>query len=215
MPEQRGGKFITFEGGDGSGKTTQMHLLAARLRTKGLDVVETAEPGGTAIGMQVRRILLDPANHNLSATSEMLLYFAARAQNVDECILPALNRGAIVLCDRFTDSTLAYQGAGRNLGEDEVLTIDRIACRGLTPDITILLDIGIETALERARSRNRASTGASESRLDDEAAAFHRRVQESYLRLAARHAERFAVVDARGPIPQVATAVESAVEERL
>jgi dTMP kinase len=214
MPERRGGKFITFEGGDGSGKTTQMHLLAASLRAKGLDVVETAEPGGTSIGTQVRRILLDPASHNLSPTAEMLLYFAARAQNVDECILPALNRGAVVLCDRFTDSTLAYQGAGRNLGEDEVLTIDRIACRGLTPDTTILLEIGLETALERARTRNRASTG-SESRLDDEAAEFHRRVQESYLRLAARHSERFVVVDARGPIPEVAKAVETAMGRRL
>jgi dTMP kinase len=145
----------------------------------------------------------------------MLLYFAARAQNVDECILPALNRGAVVLCDRFTDSTLAYQGAGRNLGEDEVLTIDRIACRGLTPDTTILLEIGLETALERARTRNRASTGVSESRLDDEAAAFHRRVQESYLRLAALHQERFVVIDARGPIPEVAKAVESAIGARL
>lgn len=215
MPARRGGTFITFEGGDGSGKTTQVGLLAASLRARGRDIVETVEPGGTSIGAQVRRILLDPANHNLSATAEMLLYFAARAQNVDECILPALERGAVVLCDRFTDSTLAYQGAGRNLGEDVVLALDRIACRGLTPDVTVLLDIGVETALERARARNLASAGPGESRMDDEAADFHRQVRESYLRLASRHPERFVIVDARGSVSEVAKAVISAVEARL
>ena len=125
------GLFITFEGGDGSGKSTQMHRLADRLRAAGYEVIETAEPGGTAIGRQIRAILLDSANQELSATTELLLYFASRAQNVDECIRPSLQRGAIVLSDRFTDATIAYQGAARGLGRDVVMTIhDRTALLG-------------------------------------------------------------------------------------
>src|SRR5438445_13827043 len=137
------GRFITFEGTDGCGKSTQMKILAARLRAEGSEVLETAEPGGTPIGRKIRSILLDSANQELSPTAELLLYFAGRAQNVDEWILPALDRGAIVLSDRFTDSTLAYQGAARGLGRDVVMTIHKIACRGLLPDITIYLDIDL------------------------------------------------------------------------
>src|SRR5271167_3168874 len=119
------GKFITFEGIDGSGKTTQMRLLAERLRAEGQVVFETVEPGGTAVGQQIRRILLDSANQDLRPTAELLLYFASRAQNVEQCILPALQAGKIVLCDRFTDSTLAYQGYARGLGAETVLALDR------------------------------------------------------------------------------------------
>src|SRR5438105_1370171 len=127
--ERRGrGLFITFEGPDGSGKTTQVRLLAERLREKRYDVFESAEPGGTPIGVQIRRILLDSANQELSATTELLLMFAARAQNVEQWILPALAEGKIVLSDRFTDSTLAYQGAARGLGRDVVIQVDGIAC---------------------------------------------------------------------------------------
>ena len=127
------GLFITFEGMDGSGKTTQMHRLAARLRALGRTVLETAEPGGPPIGMQIRHILLDSANQELSPTTEVLLYFASRAQNVDEWILPALGRGEIVLADRFTDSSLVYQGYGRELGVAAIEELERIACRGLKP----------------------------------------------------------------------------------
>ena len=130
------GAFITFEGMDGSGKTTQLRRLAARLRGRGRTVVETAEPGGTPIGVQIRRVLLDSANRELCPNAELLLYFASRAQNVDQCILPALERGEIVLADRFTDSSLVYQGYGRGLGSENVLALDRIACRGLKPDLT-------------------------------------------------------------------------------
>src|SRR5258708_6641944 len=137
---KRGG-FITFGGVDGCGKTTQMRRLAKRLRAAGRQVVETIEPGGTPIGAKIRRILLDSANRELSSTTELLLYFAARAQNVDQLILPALERGDIVLSDRFTDSSLAYQGCGRGLGAETVLSLDRIACRGLKPDLTLLLEI--------------------------------------------------------------------------
>src|ERR1700689_5101965 len=133
------GLFITFEGMDGSGKTTQMHRLAERLRGLGRTVLETAEPGGPPIAMKIRRILLDAANEELSPVAEILLYFASRAQNVDQWILPALARGEIVLSDRFTDSSLVYQGAGRNLGAETVVELERIACRGLKPPLTILV----------------------------------------------------------------------------
>ncbi len=150
MTEQRRGRFITFEGLDGAGKSTQMELLARRLRESGRNVLVTAEPGGTPIGEQIRRILLDRANAGLSPVAELLLYFASRAQNVEEAILPALEQGRIVLSDRFTDSTLVYQGFGRGLGEEAVKALERIACRGLQPDLTIYLDIDLETSLARA-----------------------------------------------------------------
>lgn len=213
MTERRG-LFISFEGMDGCGKTTQMRRLAERLRQNGHTVIETAEPGGTIIGQAIRRILLDPAHQELSPTAELLLYFASRAQNVDQQILPALERGDIVLCDRFTDSTLVYQGAGRGLGSDVVLTLEKIACRGLSPDITIYLDIDLETSLARAQARNRTGT-ANESRLDDEAVDFHRRVREEYRQLAARETRRFRVIDARGSMDTVEQAVWAAVESHF
>ena len=205
MTETRRGRFIDFEGMDGCGKTTQMRLAAERLRAQGRDVVETVEPGGTRIGNQIRAILLDPANQELFPTAEMLLYFAARAQNVDEIIMPALEQGKIVLTDRFTDSTMAYQGLGRGLGEDLVNALDTVACRGLKPDRTILIDIDLETSLERARARNREKSNAD--RMDDQSAEFHRRVREAYLYMAAREPERFRVIDGRGDIETVAEAV--------
>jgi dTMP kinase len=195
-------RFFTFEGMDGSGKTTQMHRLAARLRARGRAVLETAEPGGTAIGRKIRQILLDAANQELSPTAELLLYFASRAQNVDELILPALSRGDIVLADRFTDSSLAYQGCGRGLGAGTVLALDRIACRGLVPDLTILLDIDVETSLARARVRN-STRSAGETRMDEQALGFHRKVHEAYRTLAARESERVHVVDGRASMDEI------------
>src|SRR5689334_15228099 len=152
MPE-RPGLFITLEGPDGSGKSTQSRLLAERLRKAGYEVLESVEPGGTPIGRQVRRILLDPENQELCPTAELLLMFAARAQNVEEWILPALAQGKIVLSDRFTDSTLAYQGAARGLGRDVVMQVDSIACKGLAPDLTLCIDIDTEAGLARAHHR--------------------------------------------------------------
>jgi dTMP kinase len=191
------GCFITFEGTDGCGKTTQMHVLAERLRAAGHDVEETVEPGGTEIGVQIRRILLDSANRELSPTAELLLYFASRAQNVDERIIPALNRGAIVLSDRFTDSTLAYQGAARGLGRDVVMAVHQIACRGLNPDLTICIDIDLETSLRRAHARNRGISDKDERRIDDEAVDFHERVREEYRKLAENEPERVKMIDGR------------------
>jgi dTMP kinase len=196
------GVFITLEGMDGSGKTTQMRRLAARLRDMGKKVLETAEPGGTPIGAKIRRILLDSANQELSPTAELLLYFASRAQNVDQWILPALERGDIVLADRFTDSSLVYQGCGRGLGAENVMALDRIACRGLRPDLTLLVDIDAETSLARARNRNTAQP-TPETRMDEQSLEFHRRVWEAYHQLAAREPERVKVVDGSAAMDEI------------
>ena len=191
---------------DGSGKTTQMHRLAARLRAMGHSVLETSEPGGPPVAMKIRRILLDSANQELSPTTEILLYFASRAQNVDEWIQPALARGEIVLSDRFTDSSLVYQGAGRNLGADTVAALDRIACRGLKPRLTLLVDVDAEASLARARARNAAAPHC-ETRLDDESIEFHQRVWEAYHALARSEPERVKVVDGRAGLDTIERAV--------
>ena len=200
------GLFITFEGMDGSGKTTQMHRLAARLRALGRTVLETAEPGGPPVAMQIRRILLDSANQELSPTTEILLYFASRAQNVDQWILPALERGEIVLSDRFTDSSLVYQGTGRNLGADTVADLERIACRGLKPHLTLLVDVDAEASLARARARNAAAPHC-ETRLDDESIEFHKRVWEAYHELARSEPERVKIVDGRADLDTIERAI--------
>ncbi len=196
------GVFITFEGPDGSGKSTQARLLAERLRREGRPVLESVEPGGTPIGQQIRRILLDPANKELTPTAELLLMFAARAQNVEQWILPALAQGKIVISDRFTDSSIAYQGAGRSLGWETVLELDRIACHGLVPNLTICVDIDTETGLARAAGR-----GSSETRLEDQAIEFHRRAREAYHELARREPRRFRLIDGRGTPEEIAAKV--------
>ncbi len=186
-------RFITFEGPEGSGKTTQLKRLAARLRDAGREVVETQEPGGTAVGRELRNILLNAEHGPISATTELLLMFASRSQNVDEVILPALGAGKIVLCDRFTDSTLAYQGAARGLGADVVYDLDRIACRGLVPNLTILLDVPIEVGLARA----------TPNRMEGEPAAFHRKVREAFLQLAHDDSKRIRLIDSQRDKEQV------------
>ena len=196
------GVFITFEGMDGSGKTTQIQRLAARLRGMGRTVLETAEPGGTPIGAKIRRILLDSANSELAPTAEVLLYFASRAQNVDEWILPAIGRGEIVLSDRFTDSSLAYQGCGRGLGSEAVMALDRIACRGLKPDLTILVDVDAEASLARARARNEAEPHC-ETRMDDQSLEFHKKVWDAYHALAEAEPGRVKVVNGRADIDAI------------
>ena len=195
------GLFITFEGMDGCGKSTQMRLLAKRLRAEGRVVLETAEPGGTPIGLQIRGILLDSANHDLSPTAELLLYFANRAQNVDQWIEPALACGSIVLSDRFTDSSLVYQGCGRGLGAETVLALDRIACHGLKPDLTLLIDIDLATSLARAQARN--TRGNRTDRMEEQSAAFYEKVREAYCALAAREPERFRRVKGRNTVEAV------------
>lgn len=210
----RRGRFISFEGMDGCGKTTQLRLLAGALRGEGLEVVETVEPGGTEIGQQIRRILLDPANLAIHPRTELLLYFASRAQNVAEVIRPALEAGSIVLCDRFTDSTLVYQGCGRGLDPEIVLQLEGIACQGLKPDVTVLIDIDLNTSLARAKKRNQ-SAGPSESRIDDESAAFHERVRKGYLALAEKEPERFIIIDGGAEIGEVFARIQEALATRV
>src|SRR6267154_4192829 len=200
----RRGKFITFEGLDGTGKSTQLRKLAIALRAAGFKVVETREPGGTPTGEKVRRVLLDSSTDGLSPLAEMALMFAARAQHIAEVIQPALEQGSIVLCDRFTDSTEAYQGTGRKLGSDPVLELHRVLCGDLQPDLTILLDSDAASVVSRARRRNkRASRSAGrghgdENRFEQETRAFFARVHEGYVAIAAREKGRVVMVDARG-----------------
>jgi len=205
----RRGHFVTFEGVDGSGKTTQMRMLAEYLRERGMEVVETVEPGGTEIGQAIRRILLDPAHDHMDAIAEMLLYFAARAQNVHEVLEPALLRGVTVFSDRWTDSTFAYQGHGRQLGERIVADLDGIACRGRRPDLTLWIDVELETCLHRARSRN-AQESAEGTRMDEQSRLFYERVLQGYRVLARREPARFVRVDGNGTLDEVAERVKKA-----
>ena len=209
------GLFLSFEGTDGSGKTTQIRRLIERLRQEGCDVLETAEPGGTPIGRQIRKVLLDPANAEMDPVAELLLYFACRAQNVAQWIRPALEKGQVVVTDRFTDSTLVYQGWGRGLGEDIVRQLHHIACGAIEPELTIYLDIDLETSLRRARDRNEQAASLPETRMDDQAVEFNERVRHAYQMLADREPHRFAVIDARPRADAVAAAVWSAVEPLL
>jgi len=206
------GLFITLEGPDGSGKSTQARILAERLRREGYDVLETVEPGGTPIGQQIRRILLDSANQELRAIPELLLMFAARAQNVEQSILPALREGKIVVSDRFTDSSIAYQGAARGLGWETVLEVDRIACHGLVPDLTLCVDIDTETGLSRAHSRNRTSSGPNEARFDEHAVEFHHKVRDAYHELARREPGRVRLIDGHGTEGEIAARVWEEVQ---
>jgi len=208
------GRFITFEGPEGSGKSTQLRMLGERLRAAGIDVLETQEPGGTPIGVQIRHILLDSKNRELCPTAELLLMFASRAQNVDQSILPALSEGRTVLSDRFTDSTLVYQGVGRGLGADVVYELDRIACRGLVPDMTLVIDIDPETGLARAHRRS-ARGDDSETRIEDQDIGFHRRVREAYQQLAADEPRRVRLIDGSQTREAVAEEVWKAVEPLL
>src|ERR671924_590531 len=176
------GFFITFEGLDGCGKSTQLEKLASVLREEGRPAVVTREPGGTAIGDRIRAILLDSATRKLSPEAELALMFASRAQHVEEVILPALTHGKVVLCDRFTDSTEAYQGGGRKLGSKPVLALHRILCGDLQPDLTILLDSDVGASVARARRRNEAKSAKTrghgdENRFEQENRAFFTRVR--------------------------------------
>lgn len=205
------GAFLTFEGVDGSGKTTQLNLLAARLAGEGRRVVRAQEPGGTRVGLEIRKILLDAASTDLRAVPELLLYFASRAQNVEEVILPALEAGSVVLADRFTDASMAYQGYGRGLGVEMIEALERIACRGLKPDLTFLIDIDVETSVQRALGRNAGAT-VNESRFEQENAEFHRRVREGYLEIQRRDPRRVILVDGRRTREEIAAGIWSVTE---
>ena len=217
----RRGKFITFEGLDGTGKSTQMRKLATALRAAGFKVIETREPGGTSTGEKIRRVLLDSSTNGLSPLAEMALMFASRAQHIAEVIQPALEQGSVVLCDRFTDSTEAYQGSGRKLGSESVLELHRVLCGDLQPDLTILLDSDAASSLGRARrrnqraSRNRSSNHGDENRFEQETRAFFARVREGYLAIAAREPQRVVAVDASGTPAQTHRRIMEVIARKL
>jgi dTMP kinase len=225
VPTPRG-KFITFEGLDGTGKSTQMAKLAKALRARGLSVVVTREPGGTSTGEKIRHVILDSATTKLDSMAEMALMFASRAQHIAEVIEPALAAGTIVLCDRFTDSTEAYQGGGRKLGSKPVLVLHRILCRDLQPDLTILLDFDLATSIERARRRNQAKSESAkssnktsahkdENRFEQENRAFFHRVRSAYQAIARRDSSRVISIDASGTPAQTHLKIFENVRRRL
>jgi dTMP kinase len=207
------GVFFTFEGPDGSGKSTQIALLADHLRAAGYSVLLTREPGGTPIGDQIRNVLHDVANTAMVSEAEILLYSASRAQLVGQVIRPALAQGRIVLSDRYADSTIAYQGYGRGLDLAALREITAFATGGLVPDLTILLDIPVEEGLDRKR-RAMALEDGEWNRLDREPLELHQRVRRGYLELVAADPERWLVVDARGPIEDVQREIRETVEKR-
>ena len=202
--------FITFEGPEGSGKSTQIWLLAEHLQSCGCAVEMMREPGGTLIGDQIRNVLHDTANTAMAATAEVLLYSASRAQLVAERIRPAIESGHVVLCDRYADSTIAYQGYGRGLDFEMLEVLTTIATAGLTPDLTLLLDLDVTRGLSRRRDE-----GEEMNRLDQESVAFHERVRAGYHRLAAAEPARWVMIDADRPVSIVAAEIRNAVSRRL
>jgi dTMP kinase len=194
------GIFITFEGVEGSGKTTQLKLLAEHIKKSGRDVLVTMEPGGTAIGNEIRRLLLDPKNTNMMPIAELLLYEAARAQHVLEKIRPAIQDGKVVISDRFSDATYAYQGAARKIPRDIIDRLELITTGGLKPDLTFLLDIEASCGLKRAIRRNEEEK--KRDRFEDEMLEFHERVRKGYLELAALEPSRIKVIDASGTVEE-------------
>lgn len=203
------GLFITFEGVEGSGKSTQLARLRTHLESRGLEVIATREPGGTPIAEDIRAILLDPAHAGMATMTELLLYAAARAQHLHELVRPALDAGKMVLCDRFADSTRAYQGGGRGVDADVLAALHRLATGGLQPDCTLLIDVPAEEGLARARTRGRTD------RLEREAVAFHQRVRAAYLELAQADPARIRVIDGTQDIDTVSDAVHAAVDALL
>ncbi|HEX7158131.1 MAG TPA: dTMP kinase [Edaphobacter sp.] len=216
------GFFITFEGLDGSGKTTQLRRLAATLEAEGRTIVTLRQPGGTALGDRIRGILLDSRSEAtfgpIAPAAEMALMFADRAQAIAEIILPALAQGHVVLCDRFTDSSEAYQGGGRQLGSDRILQMHRAACDNLQPDLTILLLPPLASSLYRARRRNHRNVqqhGTDENRFERESDDFYRRIYEKYEEIAAREPHRVVVIRDEASIDQIEARIREIVAARL
>lgn len=209
------GYFITFEGVEGCGKTTQIKLLADLLSARGTGTVLTREPGGCPIADKIRAILLDAENRALSPLAELMLYAAARAQHVTEVISPALAAEKIVLCDRFCDATVAYQSFGRGLDRCIIDTLNLHACQGVSPDLTVLVDCDPAVGLERARRRIEATSGPREERFELEALAFHQRVRNGYLQLAADQPDRFLIIDGSESIEKIFAVITAQVLARI
>jgi dTMP kinase len=216
------GYFITFEGLDGSGKTTQLRRLAASLEAEGHTVVSLRQPGGTALGDRIRSVLLDSKSETalgpIAPAAEMALMFADRAQSIAQIILPALSAGSIVLCDRYTDSSEAYQGGGRQLGSQRILAMHAAACDNLQPDLTILLLPSLESSLKRARRRNQRDTakqGTDENRFERESDDFYRRIYEKYEEIAAREPHRVIAIRDDATINEIQTCIQKIVATHL
>jgi dTMP kinase len=203
MTEQQG-RFIVFEGGEGCGKTTQIHLLKPWLESQA-SILITREPGGTDLGGQIRRLLLEPTDEAMNSRTELLLYAADRAQHVEHCIRPALAAGQLVLCDRYTDSTIAYQGYGRGIDRGLIDQLNHIATGGLVPDLTLWLDLDVTVGLQRAQARGQAD------RMERADLAFHQAVREGFTEIAAANPERIVRIDADRPVEDVSAAIKAAI----
>ena len=206
------GKFITFEGIDGSGKSTQLRMLASDLRVKGLNVLTTMEPGGTPLGRRLRESFLE-TEENVSPLAELLLFAADRAQHIDLLIKPAIEEGKIVISDRYADATFAYQGAGRGFPERLVSQVIKLATGGLKPDLTLFFDASIDKALMRTNSRG--ESGEKKNRMDLETTEFYERVRGAYLQIAKAEPERFVTIDGNGSVAEIHTRVLKIVTEFL
>ena len=204
--------FITMEGIEGSGKTTQMDPTARFVRAQGYACISTREPGGTPLGARIRGLLLDPDNADIDPTAELLLYAADRVQHVQRIIRPALAAGQVVLCDRFADATVAYQGYARSLGLETIAALHRLVLGGLKPDLTLLIDVPAEVGLARAWTAvKQGGRSRSETRFEQEALDFHRRVRDGYLDLARREPERYAIIDAAADQESVSAQIIAAL----
>lgn len=207
--------FITFEGVEGSGKTTQIQHLKRYLARKGISCKVTREPGGPPISEKIRKILLDPNHRKLTPFSELLLYEAARAQHINEVIKPLLKKGTTVLCDRFNDATLAYQGYGRKIDLTLIEKLNHLASQGVKPDLTFLLDCPSDLGLKRAVQRNRISKNEKEGRFEREKIQFHHRVRKGYLAIAKKEPQRVRVIDTRAGVEKVFEKIRAIVDELI
>lgn len=209
------GIFITFEGIEGSGKSTLITLVSGALRKKGIRQLVTREPGGTDLGKSLRKVLLDPQGAHITILAELFLYAADRAQHVNDVLLPAIEAGKTVLCDRFSDATEAYQGYGRGIPLETVRAVDAQARAGLVPDLTVLLDLPPGAGLARARDRNLRNSAGDETRFDDEEIDFHERVREGYLAISGREPERFLILDGMAAPEDLARKIMEEIESRF
>lgn len=208
--------FITFEGIEGCGKTTQIRLLKDYLEQRGYSVVATREPGGTQIGDSMRTILLDSRNTHIDNKTELLLYEASRAQHIKDVIRPALDKGHIVLCDRFTDATLAYQGHAQGISNDLIENLNQFATDNITPDLTVLIDCPVEVGLKRAKKREETvNQGVSEDRFEAKSIAFHQKVRLGYLEIAERYSNRIHLVDGREDVSTVQQGIRTVVLKKI